>query len=222
MDNKKVNGVAALYIKEMVTGTVHVLSERAPNLDMEQFGRIKASFESGRFRYMNNDKELSDLMEMFGYSVEDDDEWEKVLVDYPLEIKNGFSFEVLPAVYEKEVEEKSVDFDSDDIDFDDDDFDFSDEAMEEFEAFERTLYELDDWMADKGFCRGEMFYNGFDIYWEFGVFGLQRGFTRPVGLIVREPDEENIKAAEDKGYLCFTGIEEFREYIKKTYLGGNR
>ena len=221
MNNKKVSVVAALFIKEMETGTIHVLSESAPNLDMEQFGRVKASFESGRFGYMNEDEELADLMGMFGYSVEDDDEWEKVLVEYPLEIKSGFSFEALPAVYEKEVEEKRVDFDCDDIDFDDDDFDFSDEAMEEFEAFERTLYELNDWMTDNGFYRGEMFDNGFDIYWEFGVFGLQRGFTRPVGLMVREPDEESIKAGEDKGYLCFTDIEEFKEYIKKTYLGGN-
>ena len=219
MSNKKVNVAAALYVKELETGTIHALGERTPNLDIMQFNRIKASLESGRFRYMNEDECLADLMEMFGYSVEDDDEWEKVLVDYPLEIKNGFSFEALSPVFEKEVK-KEFNFDSEDEGFDDDWLDFLDEDMEEFEAFERTLCELDDWMADNGFYRGETFGNGFDIYWEFGVFGLQRGFTRPVGLIVREPDEESIKAAEDKGYLCFTDIEEFKEYIKKTYLGG--
>ena len=221
MNNKKVNVAAALYIKEMEEGTIHVLCEMTPNLDNEQFARIKASFESGRFKYMNEDEGLADLMEMFGYSAEADDEWEKLLVDYPLEIKKGFSFEVLPAVYEKKEEEKHVtNIDCDDIDFDDDEFDFSDEAMEESETFERALDELDDWMADNGFYRGYFYSNGFDICWEFGVYGLQRGFTRPVGLMVREPDEESIKAAEDKGYLCFTDIEEFKEYVKKTYLGG--
>ena len=77
-------------------------------------------------------------------------------------------------------------------------------------------------MKNKGFIRGEFYNHGLDLYWEFGVLGLQRGFTRPVGLILRNPDEKDIKTAEDNGYLCFTDIEKFKDYIQKTYLGGKK
>ena len=85
---------------------------------------------------------------------------------------------------------------------------------------------LNDWMRKKGFEYGETFYcwhdennntyGDFDIAWPYGVYGLQRCFTKPVAVKV-DAKEEQIKAAEDFGYTLFTSIDEFKVFIEKNY-----
>lgn len=220
MNNVKVNVVSRVDTKINGTGRTIFVDEWNVELDKEQYGRLKASYNTGKFKYLHEDSEIADIYRL--YVGEDDEEfYSEYLVNFPIEIKNNLPFESLPKVKEEitEYDESSY---SDDSNTEDDLFDFSDEDLEQFEAFENTLNELNDWMNNKGFIRGEFYNHGFDLYWEFGVFGLQRSFTRPIGLILRAPDEKDIKAAEDNGYLCFTDIEKFKDYIQKTYLGGKK
>ena len=51
--------------------------------------------------------------------------------------------------------------------------------------------------------------------WPSGVYGLNGGYSKPVALV--EP--EQVQIAKEYGFICFTSIEEFKDYIEKTYLG---
>ena len=220
MNNVKVNVVSRVDTKINRTGRTIFVDEWHVELDKEQYERLKVSYNTGKFKYLHEDSDITDIYRL--YVGEDDEEYfSEYLVNYPIEIKNNLPFEILPKVKEK-VTEYDEGLYSDNSNTDDDLFDFDDEDLEQFEAFEKTLNELNDWMKDKGFIRGEFYNHGLDLYWEFGVFGLPRGFTRPIGLILRNPDEKDIKTAEDNGYLCFTDIENFKNYIQKTYLGGKK
>lgn len=218
MKNIKVSVISRVDDVNERTGKAIYADEWSVELNKEQYERLKASYATGKYKYLNEDSDIADIYSLY---VGDDGEeyYPSFRVNYPIEIKSNLSFESLPKVKE-DVTEYDEELVSDDSDNDDDLFDFDDEDLTQFEAFEETLEELNNWMVNNGFDRGRTFNNGFDLCWEFGVLGLKRGFTRPIGLILREPDEKDVKAGEDKGYLCFTDIETFKAYINKTYLGG--
>ncbi len=57
-----------------------------------------------------------------------------------------------------------------------------------------------------------------DLAWPFGVYGLQKGFTKPIAVNITKTTPELVKKAEDFGFTCFTDIDEFKVFIEKNYL----
>ena len=180
---------------------------------------------------MNEDESLADLCMLFEKEVRMA-KWQRFVFDYPEDIINGITFEEeTRAQWDAEAFNTMINA----IDFG---FDPEDEAEIEADAAaayaegERS-YELRDemdglnkWMRKKGFEYGQTFYcwcdennhtdGTFDIAWPNGVYGLQRGFTKPVALRIDATDEE-VKAAEDFGFTLLTSIDEFKAFIEKNY-----
>ena len=197
----------------------------------EQYNRIKASYDSGKFKQMNDDESLSDLCELLADEARKA-KWQQFRFDYPEDVVDGFTFEEMTkAQWDAEAFNEMVDAVL---------TGFTDEELEEINSVAEAAYEdvdrfdeigdevdeLNDWMRKNGFEYGETFYywrdennntdGDFDIAWPYGVYGLQRGFTKPVAVKL-DATEEQINAAEDFGYTLFTSIEEFKVFIEKNY-----
>ncbi|WP_034450214.1 hypothetical protein [Butyrivibrio sp. AE2032] len=237
MGKRTVSVAAAINIRFTGENTTHNLGVMSARLDKKQYNRIKASYDTGIFQYMNEDTALADLMKFFDWGEEDNDD-QKILIDYPLEIRSGFSFEILPVLTEGGSDEDNAEEDGsfaetteDDLDLPNEWFDEDSEEFKRSEAFEDAMDGLKDWMRHNGMEEGQRHYCvednkgryvcSLDISWPFGVFGLQKGFTKPLCILAWNPDEESIKKAEEFGFTCFTDIEEFKDYIRKTYLGAS-
>ena len=201
----------------------------------EQFNRMKVSYDSGKYKKMNDDESLLDLCELFSKEARKA-KWQKFVFEYPSDIIRGITFEnEIKEQWDAEAFEEMVDavlentFDEE-LDKEINEFlDDLDENWDEYEALDNAIDDLNSWMRENGFEYGEYGYElrdgddhyicSFSLAWPFGVYGLQRGFTKPIALRV-DATEEQLKAAENYGFTCFTSIEDFRTFIKKTYLGG--
>ena len=197
----------------------------------EQYNRIKASYDSKKFKNMSEDESLVDLCMVFEKEVRMA-KWQRFVFDYPEDVVNGITFEdETKAQWDAEAFEAMIN--AIDLSFTpEEEAEIEEDAVAAYAEAERS-YELIDemdglnkWMRKKGFEYGEICYswydennntNGtFDIAWSNGVYGLQRGFTKPVALRIDATDEE-VKAAEDFGFILLTSIEDFKAFIEKNY-----
>lgn len=199
----------------------------------EQYNRIKNSYESGKYKTMSEDEALSDLCTLIEKEIRKAKS-HVFHLEFPEDIKNGITFEenssaqwdheqfneLINAVFTPGIDpETQAEIDK-----------LADEAYEaacRFADLEPEIDALDKWMRSKGFEYGrkdfalndenDYFVGSLDIAWPEGVYGLRRGFTKPVGLRI-DADNEFVKAAEELGYTCLTSIEAFKAYIEENYL----
>ena len=197
----------------------------------EQYNRLKASYDSKKFKNMNEDESLADLCMLFEKEVRMA-KWQRFVFDYPEDIVNGITFEEETRA-QWDAEAFNTMINAIDFGFDpEDEAEIEEDAAAAYAELERSvdlkddMNELNKWMRKKGFEYGQTFYcwfdennkkdGTFDIAWPNGVYGLQRGFTKPVALRIDAADEE-VKAAEDFGFTLLTSIDEFKAFIEKNY-----
>ena len=198
----------------------------------EQYNRLKASYDSKKFKNMNEDESLADLCMLFEKEVRVA-KWQRFVFNYPEDIIYGITFEEeTRAQWDAEAFNAMVEAISADLFDPEDEAEIEEVAAEAYAEGERSyelrddMNELNKWMKKKGFENGQTFYcwfdennhtdGTFDIAWPNGVYGLQRGFTKPVALRIDATDEE-VKAAEDFGFTLLTSIDEFKAFIEKNY-----
>ena len=90
---------------------------------------------------------------------------------------------------------------------------------------ETIIAELAYWMEEKGLSSGERNYRLVDedtqqeaivdLAWPDGI---QSGLSSPIAVLIDEPIEVQ-KFVNNKGYLFFTGVDEFKQYIIVNYIG---
>lgn len=95
------------------------------------------------------------------------------------------------------------------------------------ELYMKDINDFNAWMVNKGFEFGETSLGlrdkndenvgCLDLAWPFGVYGATRGFTKPLALRI-DATKEELEAAEEAGFTCFTSIEDFKKFIEKNYL----
>lgn len=96
-------------------------------------------------------------------------------------------------------------------------------AEDESEA--ETLREVQAWVTDAGLASGEYDFEVsdpesgevialLDLAWPNG---LQEGLTRPVALLLNEP-EDVVEAASEAGFHCFTQPARFMKYVRRRVL----
>ena len=229
-EDKKVEIVVSFQMYEE-TGLLVCEDEVWLGVVEEQYNRIKASYDSGKFKQMTDDESLSDLCELLADEARKA-RWQQFRFDYPEDVVDGFTFEdMTKAQWDAEAFNEMVDSVLADA-FDDYDEELDEvanaayAALDRFDEISDEIDKLNDWMRKKGFEYGETFYcwndennntyGDFDIAWPYGVYGLQRGFTKPIALRL-DATEEQINAAEDFGYTIFTNIDEFKAFIEKNY-----
>ena len=199
----------------------------------EQFNRIKESYDSGKFKQMNDDESLSDLCELFAKEVRKA-KWQKFVFEYPTDILRRLTFEdEIKGQWDAEAFEEMADAilkDTFDEELDKEIDEMVDDLFDnwdEYETLDKAIDGLNLWMMEKGFEYGERNFglkdvNGctvasLDLAWPFGVYGIQRGFTKPVAVNIIKTVPELVKKAEDFGFTCFISIEEFKAFIEKNY-----
>ena len=202
----------------------------------EQYNRMKDSYDSGNYRKMNDDESLPDLCELFAKEVRQA-KWQRFVFEYPTDILRGLTFEdEIKGQWDSEAFNEMVDAvlnDGFDEELDREIQELVDDLFDnwdEYEAIDNAIDDLNSWMGKKGFEYGKHNYGlsdvsgaivgTLDLAWPFGVFGLTRGFSKPVAVNLTNTTPEMVKKAEDFGFTCFTDIEEFKAYIAKTYVGG--
>ena len=95
------------------------------------------------------------------------------------------------------------------------------------EEEEEQLEAINDWMEQQGLPRGLVAYDFadtdtgeqkavFDLAWPNGI---QEELSQPVAVLLNE-STATISIASQAGYRCFTGIEEFRRYVKNDIVAG--
>lgn len=87
------------------------------------------------------------------------------------------------------------------------------------------LLKVNDWIVEKGLAEGEIQFEEtepqnnkvyiFDIAWPEG---LQEGLSKPIALLLNQPDETEIFASRS-GYRCFVDIGKFRSFVEEEILG---
>lgn len=204
--------------------------EICTRVNEELYNKIKDSFDSGMFKNMNEDTSLSGLCDLYSEMARKA-RWQQFTFEYPMDIVNGISFEEnshsqwYPEDFMKFVD--SIVKDS--MDELDAEIDELYEHLDELDALDEALYELNEWLHTRGFERGTRSYElkdkeghgagTLDMAWEFGIYGLQRGFTKPLAIsIAYYSTQELVDKAEELGFTCFKSIEEFKEYVEKKYL----
>ena len=95
MNDKLVNVAARADIVVAETGEILLRKEAFADLNREQYAMLQASYEIGKFKYMNEDECLAELCGLFTVYVEPEDD-QILLIAYPLEITNKLSFDSLP------------------------------------------------------------------------------------------------------------------------------
>ena len=93
------------------------------------------------------------------------------------------------------------------------------------EEEERTIRKCNEWVVKHGLPEGEYLYELTDS--ETGEFlavldlawpnGLQEGYSQPVALLIDEA-EETAEAANRAGYIYFTTVKQFRNYVRNEIL----
>lgn len=200
----------------------------------EQYNRMKVSYDSGNYKKMNEDESLFDLCELFAKEARKA-KWQTFVFEYPTDIIQGLTFEdETKGQWDAEAFEELADtilngtFDEE---CDKEIQKMVDEVFnnwDKYEALEKAIDDLNAWMRESGFEYGDYSYKitdadgrqicWFNLAWPFGVYGLQRGFTKPVALNIDAP-QDLVRKAEEHGFTCFTSIDEFKVYIEKNYLG---
>ncbi len=200
-------------------------------LNEEQFNRIKTSFDSGKFKNMSEDESLADLCEQYAKEVRMA-KWQRFVFEYPEDIACGMTFKealnslehlddliafVNKCAEEDEELQEEVSALADEI-YDN---------LEKYEAQDKAIRELADWVSLRGFERGtrdhtltdanDKCLGSLDIAWPFGLYGITGGFTKPLAVNLMHTTPELLKNAEELGYICFTDIEEFKAFVEKNY-----
>lgn len=225
--------VLARYRMFEETGLVVHEDEVWLRVTEEQYNRMKDSYDSGNYRKMNDDESLLDLCEIFAEEARKA-KWQTFVFEYPTDIMQGLTFEdevkgqwdaeafneMVDAVFNDTLDEE---LDKEIQELVDDLFD----NWDEYEALDNAINDLNSWMRENGFEYGKYGYEvtdvegklicSFNLAWPFGVYGLQRGFTKPVALQI-DASQDLLRKAEEQGFTCFTGIDEFKAYIEKNYL----
>lgn len=200
----------------------------------EQYNRMKDSYDSGKYTKMNDDESLLDLCELFAKEARKA-KWQTFVFEYPTDILRGLTFEdEMKGQWDAEAFEEMVDAvlgDTFDEEWDKEIQELVDDLFDnwdEYEALDKAIDELNAWLRKEGFEYGEHNYGltdvggstvgSLDLAWPFGVYGLQRGFTKPVAVNITKTTPELVKKAEDFGFTCFTDIDEFKAFIEKNYL----
>lgn len=200
-------------------------------LTKEQFDRIKASFDSGKFKHMTDDESLSDLTDQFIKPVKKA-RWQRFVFEYPVVVTNGKTYEencksmyfmtdkelqsFIDAIVDEAIEK--------DEKISDRLFGEEDEELERLDAID----ELNVWMMERGFDEGEVnvgledeegwCIECLDIGWRYGVCP-GKGCFKPVAVQFYHTTDEQLELAKEQGFEVFLSIEEFKDYIEKTYLG---
>ena len=199
----------------------------------EQYNRMKDSYDSGKYRKMNDDESLLDLCELFAKEARKA-KWQTLVFEYPTDVIRGLTFkDETKGQWDAEAFKELVDTISEKV-FDEDDEKAIDEFLDdlfenwdEYVALDNAIDDLNSWMRENGFEYGKCGYEvtdvggnyicHFNLAWPFGVYGLQRGFTKPVALRI-DAAQDVLKTAEEQGFTCFTSVDEFKAYIEKNYL----
>lgn len=200
----------------------------------KQYNRIKDSYDSGKFKNMNEDESLSDLCELYANEIRKA-KWQRFTFEYPQDIVNGITFEensqsqwnpeeflkVVNSVIENSMDELNAEIDKE--------LDEYYEHIDEIETQDKALRELNEWVRANGLECGIRDYGlmdkagdcvgTLDMAWEFGIYGLQRGFTKPLAIsIAYYSTQELVEKAKEMGFTCFSSIEEFKAYVEKVYM----
>lgn len=88
------------------------------------------------------------------------------------------------------------------------------------------IREVSEWVVQHGLSEGESQHEladvvsgkplaVIDLAWPNG---LQEGYSQPVALLLNE-DHETEQAVNQAGYLFFTEVDAFKEYVQKRVLG---
>lgn len=236
MGNVKVNVAAKVSLLDIKSGLKLFLDDVCFNLTKEQYNRIQASYNTKKFKYMSDDESLADFCTFLDdyYEYEELEINQRVVVSYPVEITGNLRFEDLHGIQDEETDN----FEEPDYSVSDDnedsasyeDCDYDEETDDEFELFdkweaeEKAVEDMCRWMKSNGLDFGYLDYPledvGFYVVatvkaaWPFGVYGTKGGYSKPIALV----KTEQVKLVEEFGYICFTSIDEFKAYIKKTYL----
>ena len=99
MEEKKVLVMARFDIMLKANGMVVDKGEVNVELNKEQYDRLKASYDTGEFKLMNEDISLHDIYEVFCKEADYTDNL-ALLMEYPEEIVEKWTFEDLKNAYE--------------------------------------------------------------------------------------------------------------------------
>ena len=97
------------------------------------------------------------------------------------------------------------------------------------EEEETQLNDLNRWVTEHGLAEGNLMYEladpdtgnpvaVLDLAWPDG---LQEGLGQPVAILINE-DAEVLTHANQFGFRCFTHVEEFRRYVEREVLAGEK
>ena len=200
-------------------------------VDKEQYDRIKASYDTGKYKQMNDDSEIADLYKMFneaGVAAEN----QKLLVDYPYVIINGMSFEEAWEIQNKEytdaeIHALAVDFLNKDeklrtskTEAHDKRISGADPKAEDAKYI--ALAELQTWMKGKGYDAGEIdcplkdeegwVVETIDIGWPNGICD-RKGYFKPFAVQFFQTTPELLSQARRRGFEVFESIEAFKNFI---------
>jgi len=95
------------------------------------------------------------------------------------------------------------------------------------EAEEEELEILNDWVEAQGLPRGVLAFDFadevsgeqkavFDLAWPNGI---QEELSQPVAVLLNE-NSETLALASRAGFLCFTAVQDFKDYVEKDILAG--
>lgn len=103
-----------------------------------------------------------------------------------------------------------------------------DGTPEEVDSRYETVMELQTWMVERGFERGEEDCNlldeegwcieALDLGWPNGI---GRGLNEPVAVQFYHTTPELLALAKEREYRVFESVEEFKEFIEKNYGGAD-
>ena len=236
MENKTVKVIARFNIMLTRVGLIVEGDNVDVRLNKEQYDRMKASFDTGKFRVMNEDIDIMDLYALFSEAGKPADN-QVLLVDYPNTILDGKTFEEVLKLQSKKMTTKEwvewVDREmADDLARMDEitqaNLQRLEGTIEEEEARETALDEFQSWMKGHGLDAGVQNYalidkdcwavDTVDIGWEHGLYGT-KGYTKPVALQFYHSTPELIELAKANGFEVFESIEELKAFVEKHCLG---
>jgi hypothetical protein len=202
------------------------------DLNKEQYDRIKVSYDTGKFKQMNEDPDIADLYELFN-KAGNPAENQKLLVDYPYTVANGMTFEEVKKVQETPLTDEEIDALAEaaaetDAEWLDKILEAHAERLdgtpEEEDAKYDALAELQNWMTKLGFSAGETdcaleddegwAIETVDIGWPYGI-ASDKGYFKPLAVQFYHTTPELLELAKKNGFEVFESIEEFKAFIEK-------
>lgn len=223
--NEKVNLKTNYYI--MMPKAQMIVEEGKCFIEVteDQFDRIKASYESGNYKRMDEDESVHDVYETHESNIKTSEK-QVILFDYPKDIRDGKTFEEC-------ADNKSVVEEVDDwmesiinkaVGKTDASMDRLAGTREEENTRDEAISELQDWMVEHGFDAGEYgcpledeegwAVDSVDLGWPHGLYGT-KGYTKPVAVQFYHTTPELLELARKNGFEVFESVEEFKEFIGK-------